>query len=409
MLKDKIVFLGVTGGIAAYKSAELARLLIKSGAVVQAVMTPNAEKFITPLTLRTITGRPVYLSMFEERYESATVHIDLAREPDLVVVAPATANILGKLASGIADDLLSTALLAVDIKECPVFLAPSMNTVMFNNPAVRDNIRTLRQRGYLIAEPGEGFLACGEVGKGRMLEPAQLLELIERQLSTDADFQGLTVIVSAGPTREPFDPVRFLSNYSTGRMGYALAAAAKERGARVLLVSGPTALAPPPGVEFFPVGSAREMYAAIMEKLPLADIVIKAAAVADYRPKEVREQKIKKGAASEELVLTLERNPDILKEIGLQKGKRLLVGFAAETENLLENAARKLREKNVDIIVANDLSQEGAGFATETNQVHLLYRDGSSERLPLMTKDALSHSILDSIKGLRLYEKHLKD
>jgi phosphopantothenoylcysteine decarboxylase/phosphopantothenate--cysteine ligase len=398
MSKNKIVFLGVSGGIAAYKSAELARLLVKNNFIVQAVMTANAEKFLPSLTMRALTGRPVYSSMFDTHYQSATVHIDLAREPDIVVVAPATANILGKLSSGIADDLLSTALLAVNIENCPVILAPSMNTAMYNNPAVKNNIQTLRQRGYVIAEPDEGYLACGEVGKGRMLEPVQLLELVKRTLFSRADFQGLTVLVSAGPTREPLDPVRFFSNHSSGRMGYALARAARERGARVLLVSGPTALDRPPGVDFFPVVSAREMYAVIMEKLPLADIVIKAAAVADYRPGQFQKQKIKKDSVSGGMAITLERNPDILKEIGAQKGNKFLVGFAAETENLLQNAARKLQEKNVDIIVANDLSLEDSGFNTETNRAHLLYRDGTTEQLLLMSKYDLSHQILDRIK-----------
>jgi phosphopantothenoylcysteine decarboxylase/phosphopantothenate--cysteine ligase len=399
MLAKKVIVLGVTGGIAAYKSAELARLFVKNGAIVQVVMTASAQKIISPLTMRTLTGRPAYTS-FEDKQEAAALHIELAREAQMVVVAPATANILGKLASGIADDLLSTMLLAVDMRSCPVILAPSMNTVMLNNPAVKDNISTLRQRGYLIAEPGAGFLACGEAGKGRMVEPAQLLQFVKDKFLKGYDYQGLTIIVSAGPTKESLDPVRFFSNHSSGRMGYALARAASERGAHVILVSGPTALAAPPGVDFIPIVSAREMHAAIMEKLPLADIVIKAAAVADYRPVKICEQKIKKDG--KHMVISLERNPDILKEIGTKKGNIFLVGFAAETENILENAAKKLDEKNADIIVVNNLNMEGSGFAVETNEVYLLYRDGSTEKLPLMTKDELSHRILDRIKTHRV-------
>jgi phosphopantothenoylcysteine decarboxylase/phosphopantothenate--cysteine ligase len=326
------------------------------------------------------------------------VHIDLAREPHLVVVAPATANFLGKVSSGIADDLLSTVILAVKLQECPVILAPSMNTAMFHNPAVRDNIALLRRRGYLFADPLSGSLACGEVGEGRMVEPVQLVELIKKELakSARADYSGLTVMVTAGPTRESLDPVRFVSNRSSGRMGYALARAAAERGARVILISGPTALEPPPGVDFFPVESAREMYAAVMDKFSLADVIIKAAAVADYRPEEAYGQKIKKG---DTLSVKLVRNPDILQELGSQKGDRFLVGFAAETENLLENARKKMTNKNLDLIVANDLTQEGAGFAKETNKVHLIFRDGHVEELPLMLKSELSHLILERVRA----------
>ncbi|RJX29342.1 MAG: bifunctional phosphopantothenoylcysteine decarboxylase/phosphopantothenate--cysteine ligase CoaBC [Dethiobacter sp.] len=395
MLKDKTILLGITGGIAAYKSAELARLLIKEGAAVQVVMTANAEAFITPLTMRTLTGRPVYSSLFNPSYGSATVHIDLAREPHMVVVAPATANFLGKIAAGIADDLLSTVLLAVNLKERPVILAPSMNTVMFHNAAVRENIELLRKRGYIFADPLAGVLACGDVGEGRMVEPAQLLQLIKDKFPAREDYGGLTVLVTAGPTRELLDPVRFFSNHSSGRMGYALARAARERGARVLLISGPTALEPPPGVEFHPVVSAREMYDVVMDKLFLADVIIKTAAVADYRPEETYSQKIKKGG---DLLVRLVRNPDILQELGSRKGNYILVGFAAETENLLNNAHKKLAAKNLDLIVANDLTEEGAGFTYETNKVNLLYRDGHVEELPLMTKYELAHLILERIK-----------
>lgn len=399
MLKDKIILLGLTGGIAAYKSAELARLLIKEGALVQAVMTKNATAFLAPLTLRSLTGRPVYSSLFEPSYGSATIHIDLAREPQAFVVAPATANFLSKLAVGLADDLLSTLFLAVDPLKRPVILAPAMNTAMFYNPVVRENIERLRRRGFAIADPLSGSLACGDVGKGRMVEPADLLQLIREKLNAEAavvpDFQGLTVLITAGPTREPLDPVRFISNYSSGRMGYALAHAARERGARVILVTGPTALESPLGVELCPVESAREMYREVMEKLPAAQIVIKTAAVADYRPAEDQQQKIKKGG---EFVLKLVRNPDILQEIGLKKENRFIVGFAAETENLRANARRKLFKKNLDMIVANDLGQEGAGFAVDTNIVQLFYKDGQAEELPRMSKYDLAHLLLNQIR-----------
>jgi phosphopantothenoylcysteine decarboxylase/phosphopantothenate--cysteine ligase len=398
MLKNKLILLGITGGIAAYKSAELARLLIKEGAVVQVVMTKNAEAFITPLTMKTLTGRPVYSALYNPDAQgnySATVHIDLAREPQMVVVAPATANILGKMANGIADDLLSTVLMAVNTAECPVILAPSMNTSMFHNPAVRNNIAVLRRRGYNMADPLDGFLACGEVGEGRMVEPSGLLEIIKRKFQQTRDYNGLTVLVTAGPTREALDPVRFLSNHSSGRMGYALAQAAAERGAHVILISGPTVLDTPPGADFYPVVSAQEMYEAVMDKLPAADIVIKSAAVADYRPESISAQKIKKGG---EMTLKLVRNPDILKEIGKKKGNIFVVGFAAETENILVNGKKKITDKNLDMIVANDLTREGAGFNTETNIVHLLFRDGREERLPLMSKYELAHLILDRIK-----------
>lgn len=395
MLEGKIVLLGISGGIAAYKSAELARLLVKEGCTVQVVMTDAACEFISPLTLETLTGRPVYCSFFEKSHSSSTVHIDLAREPHLALIAPATANIIGKMRAGIADDLLSTVLMAMDRGKCPVIFSPSMNSTMFSSPAVRDNIKVLRQRGYLVVEPGEGFLACGEVGEGRMVEPPQLVEYLKRFVAREeGDYKGLTVLVTAGPTREPLDPVRFFSNLSSGKMGYALARAASVRGARVILISGPTALDPPENVHLSSVSSAREMYHAVMEVYPNVDIVIKTAAVADYRPEECFSEKIKKG---KEIEVTLVRNPDILKELGSNKKEQFLVGFAAETEDLLNNANKKLKEKNLDMVVANDLGIEGAGFANDTNVVHVLYRNGFVEEFPIMDKYHLSHLILDRI------------
>ncbi|HHU75777.1 MAG TPA: bifunctional phosphopantothenoylcysteine decarboxylase/phosphopantothenate--cysteine ligase CoaBC [Firmicutes bacterium] len=398
MLQGRAVLLGISGGIAAYKSAELARLLIREGCSVQVIMTRSAKKFISPLTMHGLTGRPVYSSLFHDHYRAATAHIELAREPDLAIVAPATANILGKTAMGIADDLLSTVLMAIDLEKCPVILAPSMNVTMLENPAVRGNIHTLEARGFLVADPGRGDLACGEVGKGRMAEPLELLGLIKKRLLGGRDYEGVTVLISAGPTREALDPVRFLTNHSSGKMGYALAGAARDRGANVILVSGPTALEPPWGVRFLPVVTAEEMYKVIMDNLPGTDIIIKAAAVADYRPVEPSGQKIKKAG---EMQLKLVRNPDILREISTRKTVQFLVGFAAETENLQENARRKMEEKKLDMIVANDLGQEGAGFNVDTNIVRLLYKDGSVEKIPLMSKIQLSHLILDRIRKHR--------
>ncbi len=397
-MRGKKIVLGISGGIAAYKSAELARLLIKEGATVQVVMTAAAERFVAPLTFSTLTGRPVYRSLFTEPVQSSTVHIDLAREPDLILVAPATANLMGKAATGIADDLLSTVLLAVRLDECPVIFAPAMNTAMFQNPAVRDNLAQLRKRGFIIADPLSGELACGEVGEGRMAEPEQLLTLIKRTLAISDDYAGESVLVTAGPTRESLDPVRFFSNHSSGRMGYALALAARNRGAKVILVSGPTALNPPAGIEFYPVTTAREMYDIVLESFPAVDVVIKTAAVADFRPELAAEQKIKK---KDELQLRLVRNPDILEELGARKNKQFLVGFAAETTDLLNYARAKMEQKNLDLMVANDVTQPGAGFNTETNIVQLLYRGGGVEALPLMSKDELSHQILDRIKEAR--------
>ncbi len=392
----KKVLLGITGGVAAYKAAELARLLVKADFDVHTVMTPAAKKFVTPLTMRAVTGNPVFESLFDPLHRSATAHIDLARDPDIAVIAPATANALAKLALGLADDLLSTVLLAIDLATCPVLLAPSMNTTMLMNPAVQENIRRLAVRGYGILEPGEGLLACQEVGKGRMADPLEILARVQKLLERKRDLEGRVILITAGPTREALDPVRYFTNYSSGKMGYALARAAVERGARVILVSGPSELSPPAGVDFYPVSSAREMHRVVMDKVLEAEIVIKAAAVVDYRPELIQEEKIKKGG---DLVLKLVRNPDILQAIGSEKGHRFLVGFAAETEALLENAVQKMEKKNLDMIVANDLKQEGAGFAVETNLVTLLYRDGQVEEMPLMSKYDLAHCILERISA----------
>ncbi|MDY0267786.1 bifunctional phosphopantothenoylcysteine decarboxylase/phosphopantothenate--cysteine ligase CoaBC [Trichloromonas sp.] len=395
MLKDKTILLGVTGGIAAYKAVELLRLYIKAGAEVFVVMTASAREFVTPLTFQTLSGNPVHTDLFNLYQEREIGHISLADRADLVVVAPATANLIGKTANGLADDLLSTTLMAT---KAPVLFVPAMNVNMFENPVYQMNQQKLEQLGYHFLEPDTGFLACGWEGKGKMPDPERIFEETLRLL-TPQDLAGQTVLVTAGPTREELDPVRYLSNYSSGKMGYAIARAARRRGARVILVSGPTALAAPAGVELVPVVSARQMREAVLARLEEATVVIKAAAVADYRPAMRAEQKIKKGVEGA-LILPLEKNPDILAELGRNKGNRLLIGFAAETADLVENARKKLTEKNLDLIVANDVSRSDAGFDVDTNAVRLLYRDGSGEELPLLGKDEVADQLLDRIARL---------
>lgn len=395
LLRDKKIVLGVCGGIAAYKAAELARLYVKAGAEVFVIMTEAARQFVTPLTFQTLSGNPVHGELFDLLQEQEIGHISLADRADLVVVAPATANLVGKVASGIADDLLTTTLMAT---KAPVLFAPAMNTNMFENPIYQHNQGKLQKLGYHFLEPATGLLACGWEGKGKLPDPEVILAETRRLLSSQ-DLAGETLLVTAGPTREELDPVRFLSNYSSGKMGYAIARAAAERGARVLLVSGPTALAAPLGVEFHPVVSACQMQQAVLELAPSCSVVIMAAAVADYRPAARSGRKIKK-SAGDRLCLELERNPDILSGLGRLSGERLLVGFAAETEDLLSNARQKLTEKNLDLIVANDVTREGAGFDVDTNIVRLLYRDGRDEEFPRMSKDEVAGLLLDRIVGL---------
>ncbi len=396
MLKEKTILLGVTGGIAAYKAVELLRLYVKAGAEVFVVMTKGACEFVTPLTFQTLSGNPVHTELFNLYQEREIGHISLADRADLVVVAPATANIIGKVAGGLADDLLSTTLMAT---KAPVLFVPAMNVNMYENPLYQANQKKLEEFGYHFVEPVTGYLACGWEGKGKMPEPLAVFEETLRLLSPQ-DLSGETVLVTAGPTREELDPVRYLSNYSSGKMGYAIARAARQRGARVILVSGPTALPVPCGVEVVQVVSARQMREAVMERLAKATVVVKAAAVADYRPAERSEQKIKKGQEAE-LGLTLEKTTDILAELGQCKTTQLLVGFAAETTDLVENARKKLETKNLDLIVANDVSRSDAGFDVDTNAVRLLYRDGSSEELPLLSKDEVAQQLLDRIVRLR--------
>jgi len=396
MFKGKTVILGVCGGIAAYKAVELLRLLVKAGAAVHVVMTKAATEFVTPLTLQTLSGNAVHTDLFNLITEQEIGHISLADRADLCIIAPATANFIGKIASGIADDLLTTTIMAT---KATVLLAPAMNVNMYENAIYQENEAKLRRHGYLFIPPVSGYLACGWEGKGKLPEPAAIMEEAAAAL-TPQDMAGLTVLVTAGPTREEIDPVRYVSNHSSGRMGYAIARAARLRGAGVTLVSGPTALEPPAGVETVAVESAAQMQAAVLQQGKTADIIIKAAAVADYRPAGRAGQKLKK--LHEEFSLTLVKNSDILAELGRMKpAGQTLVGFAAETENLQANAAAKLAAKNLDLIVANDVSADGAGFDVATNIVRFIYRDGRSEELPLLPKETVAEEILARVLQLR--------
>jgi phosphopantothenoylcysteine decarboxylase/phosphopantothenate--cysteine ligase len=394
-LKGRKIVLGVTGGIAAYKAAELVRELIKTGAEVHVVMTQNAQAFITPLTFQTLSGNPVTTELFNLIAESQIGHIALADRAEVLVIAPATANTIGKIAAGIADDMLMTLVMAT---QAPVLLAPAMNVHMWENRICQENIQKLRSQRYHFIDPDAGELACGYEGKGRLAEIPAIVEEI-RALLSPKDFSGEKVLVTAGPTEEPIDPVRFLSNRSSGKMGFALARAARRRGAEVTLISGPTALAAPPQMRYIAVRSAAQMREAVMSNLERDSILIMAAAVSDYRPRQKATEKIKK--SNPETVLELELNPDILTEAGKHKESRILVGFAAETENLLASSREKLEKKNLDLIVANDVTLPGAGFEVDTNIVKIIDRDGKVEELPLMTKDDLADRILDRIALLK--------
>lgn len=395
MLKGRKIVLGVTGGIAAYKAAELVRELVKAQAEVHVVMTRNAQAFITPLTFQTLSGNPVTTELFNLIAESEIGHIALADRAEVLVIAPATANIIGKIAAGIADDMLTTIVMAT---KAPVLLAPAMNVHMWENPICQENIQRLRSRGYHFIDPEAGELACGYEGKGRLAEIPAIVEEI-RVLLSPKDFSGEKILVTAGPTEEPIDPVRFLSNHSSGKMGFALARAARRRGAEVTLISGPTALPVPPQMRSIAVRSAAQMREAVLNHLESASILIMAAAVSDYRPKQKAPEKIKKSKL--ETVLELELNPDILAEAGKKKNSRIMVGFAAETENLLQNTREKLEKKNLDLIVANDVTLPGAGFKADTNIVKIMDRSGKVEELPLMTKEDLADRILDRIALLK--------
>jgi phosphopantothenoylcysteine decarboxylase/phosphopantothenate--cysteine ligase len=395
MLQGKCVILGVTGGIAAYKAVELLRLLVKAGVEIHVVMTRSAQEFVTPLTFQTLSGNPVHTELFSLIQEQDIGHISLADRADLVLVAPATANLIGKVANGLADDLLTTTIMATRAK---VLFAPAMNSNMWDNPIYQKNQERLETFGYHFIKPVYGDLACGWQGQGKLPDPQEIFNSAQALLGSHA-LEGKTVLVTAGPTREELDPVRFLSNYSSGKMGYAVACAARNRGAKVLLVSGPVSLPEPWGVETIQVVSAQEMYQAVMARAEQADLIIKAAAVADFRPVVRVGQKAKKGG-SESMTIELQRNPDILAELGKRKGSRILVGFAAETEELLKHAREKLESKNLDMIVANDVTQEGAGFNGDTNIVRFLTADGRLEELPKMTKEAVAEILLDRATAL---------
>jgi phosphopantothenoylcysteine decarboxylase / phosphopantothenate---cysteine ligase len=396
------ITLGVTGGIAAYKSAELVRRLQDQGHTIQVVMTRAAREFITPLTFAALSGQRVITDLFsnqpggEGSLDSAIDHIAVAQRTDLLLVAPATADVLAKFAQGIADDFLTTLYLACT---APVVVAPAMNVNMWQHAATQENVVTLRKRGVHIVEPSEGYLACGMTGSGRLAEQEDILKAVRAAVQGEQDLAGETVLVTAGPTYEDIDPVRFLTNRSSGKMGYAVAAEAARRGARVLLVSGPVALETPQGVERINVRSAEEMARAVQSQFSDCTIAIFAAAVADYRPAEKASQKIKR--TNGELTLKLEANPDILKSVAKNKGERLIVGFAAETENVAENARKKLTQKNADVIVANDVSRAGAGFDLDTNIVTLFSRDGRDLPLPKMSKAEVAGRILDEVLRLR--------
>ena len=392
MMKGKKILLAVTGGIAAYKSAELIRLFIKDDAQVKVLMTKNAQEFITPLTLQTLSSHPVYRETFSLIKDFDIAHIALAQEADILVIAPATANIIGKIAAGLADDLLTTVVMAT---KAPVLICPSMNTNMYENVIVRENIQKLTSRGYHMMEADSGELACKSEGVGRLPELSDIVEEV-KSILTEKDLVGETVLVTAGPTREPLDPVRFITNYSSGKMGYALASRARRRGASVILISGPTVLSVPRGVTYVPVSTAVEMRHAVMKNLKQSTIVIKSAAVADYRPSVCADAKIKKKDGP--WTLYLERNPDIIAEIGKKKKERILIGFAMESEDLIKNAKAKMLAKNMDLIVANDVKQKDAGFQSDTNIVKILDRDGGIEELPVMDKMDVADRILDRAK-----------
>ena len=390
-LNEKRVLLGVSGGIAAYKSADLVRRLREVGADVRVVMSSGAQAFVTPLTFQATSGNPVHTALLDESAEAGMGHIELARWAELILVAPASANRIAALATGMADDLLSTLCLASD---APLFVAPAMNQAMWNHIAVQDNISTLKKRGVHILGPGEGDQACGDVGAGRMLEPLQLREaLLEYYGSNDRTLlDGVSVLITAGPTREAIDPVRYISNHSSGKMGFAIADAAQRAGAKVTLIAGPVSLGTPPGVERIDVSSALDMHSAVMSRVGQANIFIAVAAVADYRAREMHDNKIKK--SSETLTIELERNPDILADVAAEPDGPLTVGFAAETRDVESYARGKLQKKNIDMIAANHVGIEGSGFSSDHNSLIVLSKDGSKTELPHSTKTALANQLI---------------
>ena len=400
MLKGKTVVLAVSGSIAAYKIASLASALGKLHADVQVLMTQNATNFINPITFETLTGNKCLLDTFDRNFQYSVEYVALAKRAYVVLVAPASANVIGKIANGIADDMLTTTVMAC---KCKKIISPAMNTQMFENPIVQDNLKKLEHYGYEVIQPAVGLLACKDVGKGKMPEPETLLEYILQEVAYEKDLKGKKILVTAGPTQEPIDPVRYLTNHSSGKMGYAIAKVCSMRGAEVTLVSGKTAIKPPLFVDVVPVTTAREMYEAVTGRSDRQDIVIKAAAVADYRPKTISEQKVKK--TDGELSIEMERTDDILKYLGEHKrANQFLCGFSMETEHMLENSRKKLKKKNLDMIVANNVKVEGAGFAGDTNIVTLITGDDETQ-LPLLSKEETAVEIMNKI--LEQTEKQL--
>ncbi|SEP55874.1 bifunctional phosphopantothenoylcysteine decarboxylase/phosphopantothenate--cysteine ligase CoaBC [Piscibacillus halophilus] len=390
MLNGKKVLLGVSGGIAAYKACALTSKLVQSGADVRVIMTEGATQFVQPLTFQALSRNPVYTDAFDEKNPEKIAHIDLADWADLVILAPATAHLLGRIANGMADDMLTTTLLATT---APVYIAPAMNVHMYDHPAVKDNLLTLEKYGYHFIEPGDGYLACGYVGKGRLEEPENILKVIEQNENQPQPLKGKRILITAGPTKESVDVVRYFTNHSSGKMGYALAQEAKKLGASVTLVSGPVQLDPVPGVEVVQVTTADEMYEAVIDRFEEQDMVIKAAAVADYRPKDAINQKLKKKDGP--LVLELERTKDILKTLGEKKDHQYLVGFAAETNDLIHYGRQKLEKKNLDAIVVNDIGNQHIGFQSDENEVHVLTRSGQEKALPLGSKQDIANQLFE--------------
>lgn len=393
ILKSKTVVLGVTGSIAAYKIANLASSLVKKGANVHVIMTKNATNFINPITFETLTGNKCLVDTFDRNFEFSVEHVSLAKQADIFMVAPASANVIGKIANGIADDMLTTTIMAC---KCHKVISPAMNTNMFENPIVQDNLEKLRNYGYEVIDPASGYLACGDTGAGKMPEPTVLESYIMKNIAMEKDMAGKKVLITAGPTMEAIDPVRFISNHSTGKMGYALAKIAMERGAEVTLVTGKTYIEKPDFVKIIDVKSAKEMFDAVDKEFDGQDIVIMSAAVADYRPKTVADEKIKKNDG--EMAIELERTDDILGTMSKRKKNQFLCGFSMETEHMLENSKNKLKKKNLDMICANNLKVEGAGFGTDTNVVTLI-TENESRQLPIMSKEQVANEILTEINN----------
>ena len=392
MLEGKTVVVGVCGGIAAYKVVEVVSRLQKLHADVNVIMTESAAKFVTPLTFRSISHNPVISDMFDDPVKWDIQHISLATKADIIVVAPATANIIGKVANGIADDMLSTTIMAT---KATVVFVPAMNTNMYENPIVQENIKKLSERGYIFLEPETGLMACGTTGTGRLPEPSAIVESVGELVCGKRDLKDLKVLITAGPTQEPIDPVRYISNCSSGKMGYAIATQASKRGAQVRIITGPVYIKTPFGVEIVRVKTADEMFSEVMKSYEAFDILIMVAAVADYKCAQIAEKKIKK--KGENLTIELTKNPDIAKELGKVKGNRILVGFSAETNDLVNNACEKLAAKNLDLIIANDVTQEGAGFGTDTNIIKIIKRNGDIVDFPIMSKAEAGDKILDEV------------